>query len=126
MSAASTLGFYYLIFQQYSDKFVTCWFDGSENSELIPMGTFLKYAEAFSDVLDIRWQMEDCLRTTSIYLLDVESEVITRLKPGVMMEDSSDLLKVIEKNHASQVRSPFTAGTQSIFAEGLQNLNKLF
>ena len=126
MTIASTLGFYYVIFQQYSDKFVTCWFDGSENSELVPMGTFLKYAEAFSDVLDIRWQMEDCLRTTSIYLLDVESELITRLKPGVMMEDSSDLLKVLEKNHASQTRSSFTTKTESIFAEGLQNLNKLF
>ena len=126
MTIASTLGFYYLIFQQYSDKFVTCWYDGSENSELVPMGTFLKYSEAFSDVLDMRWQMEDCLRTTSIYLLDVESELITRLKPGVMMEDSSDLLKVLENNRVSQARTPLSGGIHSVFSDGLQNLNRLF
>ena len=124
MTNASTLGFYYLIFQQYSDKFVTCWFDGSENSELIPMGTFLKYAEAFSDVLDMRWQMEDCLRTTSIYLLDVESEIITRLKPGVMMEDSSDLLKVLENDR--RARDPKYSQGSNIFSDTFHNLKTLF
>lgn len=124
MTSSSTLGFYYLIFQQYSDKFVTCWFDGSENSELVPMGTFLKYAEAFSNVLSMRWQMEDCLHTTSIYLLDVENERITRLKPGSVIEDSSDLLQVLENNR--RARDPRYSQGSNIFSETLQNLKTLF
>lgn len=126
MSIASTLGFYYLIFQQYSEKFVTCWFDGSENSELVPIGTFLKYAEAFSNVLDIRWQLEDALHTTSIYLLDVESEIIARLKPGVTMEDSSDLLPVLERNRTAQIKAPFSTNISSVYSNGLQTLKNLF
>ena len=126
MTNASVLGFYYLIFQQYSEKFVTCWFDGSEDSELIPMSTFLKYAEAFSNVLDMRLKMEDCLRTTSIYLLDVENEAITRLKPGTVMEDSSDLLKVLEHNRTAQSQNFFRQNNTSIFAESLRNLRTLF
>lgn len=96
---SAVLGFYYVIFQQYSDTYVKCWIDGSENWNLFEVEKFLDFSQ--KDGLDYETliKLKDCLTESSVFLWSVDNKTIRRLSPSFEQESlTQEFFKVLHES----------------------------
>lgn len=96
-SLAEELGFYYVVMQRsLSNYYINCWIDGSETSDFYTKEELLNFVKKSPKFYELSTALQDVFNETSIFLWDVENNIIRRVSPTADSENlSKDIYKMI-------------------------------
>lgn len=98
---AEDLGLYFILFHKWYSGYVKCWLNGSDQAKLYSTDEFIALSQKSGLNYKLRLKIQDCLTESSIFLWDVENDVIKPLTP---QQAESNLGEVLQQKSAEMIK----------------------
>lgn len=98
---AEDLGLYFILFHKWVNGYVKCWLNGSDQPKIYSSDEFIALSQKSGLNYKLRLKIQDCLTESSIFLWDVENDIIKPLTP---QQADSNLGEILQQKSAEMIK----------------------